>query len=172
MSTLPTLGANPTPNFGYKPARKIPPTVWIFGAIGTAVIAVPIVIFVVWYAGSTFLSGKKLADAAVSHFHDELNAGQYDEIIAEADPGFSHSLSHDGAVLYLSDLHGDLGDAGAATFLSINMNSSTGEGTTVFCVYNTAFARGPAYETFIWKKYGSALKLYGYRVRSNALPQY
>jgi|SRR5580704_2895194 hypothetical protein len=168
MSTLPTLGANPTPNFGYKPARKIPPMVWIFGAIGTAVIAVPIVILVVWYAGSTFLSGKRLADAAVSHFHDQLNAGQYDEIIAEADPGF---MSHDSAVTYLSAVHADLGNAGAATFLSINMNSSTGEGTTVFCVYNTAFARGPAYETFIWKKSSSTLKLYAYRLRSNALPQ-
>jgi hypothetical protein len=168
MSTLSPLGTNPTPNFGYKPARKIPPVVWIFGAIGTAVIAVPIVIFVVWCAGSTFLSGKRLADAAVSHFHDQLNAGQYDEIIADADPGF---MSHDSAVQYLSTVHADLGDAGAATFLSINMNSSTGEGTTVFCVYNTAFARGSAYETFIWKKSGSTLRLYAYRIRSNALPQ-
>jgi hypothetical protein len=170
MSTLPPLDANPTPNFGYKPARKIPPIVWIFGAIGAAVFAVAIFVFIGWYVGSSFLSGKKLADAAVRHFHDQLNARQYDEIIAEADPGFISASSHDDGVKFLSNVHDSLGDAGAATFLSINMNSSTGEGTTETCVYNSAFANGAASETFTWKKSGSTLKLYGYRIRSNALP--
>jgi hypothetical protein len=171
MSTLRPLGAAPTPNFGYKPSRTISPAVWIWAAIGSALVVIPLLVVAGWYTGSAFLGGKRLADDAVQRFHNEFNAGQYEQIISEADPDFANSMSYDGAVMYLSHVHADLGDAGAATFASINMNSSTGQGTTVICVYNTAFARGLVYETFAWKKSGSTLKLYGYRTRSNALPQ-
>jgi hypothetical protein len=170
MSTVPPLGAAPTPNFGYKPSRTISPAVWIWAAIGSALVVIPLLVLAGWYAGSAFLGGKKLADAAVHQFHNEFNAGQYEQIIAEADPRFAAVTSHDATVLFLSDVHVDLGDAGAATFASLNMNSSTGDGTTMTCVYNTAFAKGAATETFTWKKQGSALKLLGYRIQSTALP--
>jgi hypothetical protein len=171
MSTLPPLGATPTPNFGYKPTRTISPAVWIWAAIGSALVAILLLVVGGWYAGSAFLGGKKLADASVQQFHNEFNASQYEQTIAEADPRFAGATSHDATVLFLSDVHADLGDAGASSFVNINMNSSTGKGTVLTCDYNTAFAKGAATETFTWKKQGSILKLLGYRIQSTALPQ-
>jgi hypothetical protein len=164
MSTLPPPTFTSAPDFGRAP-RKPSGKVWIWTGAATLII----LLFFAWECGSAFLRGKKLADTAVQHFHEQLNDGQYDEIIAEADEGFRAASTHDDAVKLFSQVHDQLGDAGASSFAGINMNSSTGQGTTLTCNYTTVFAHGSAAETFTWKKNGSTLKLYGYHIQSDAL---
>jgi hypothetical protein len=166
MSTLPPLTGSSAPDFSHVPPRKPSGKVWIWSGAATLII----LLFFAWECGSAFLSEKKLADAAVQHFHQQLNAGQYEEIFGEAADGFVTPATHDDTVKFLSGVHAQLGDAGAASLAGLNINTSTGEGTTLTCSYNTVFAHGSAAETFTWKKNGSTLKLYGYNIQSTVTP--
>jgi hypothetical protein len=111
--------------------------------------------------------GQKLANIAVEHFHEQLNNDRYDEIIGEADEGFSQA-GKDDLLKFFSAVHAKLGDAGASSFDNINV-SATPTRTFVTTRYSTAFSRGAATETFTWIKKAGALKLYGYNINSNAL---
>lgn len=103
----------------------------------------------------------------MQHFHSQLNAGQYEEICAEADEGFSQSDKHHELVHFLDQVHKKLGNAGTARRLGINVKATSG-GTFVTSEFATQFDEGEADETFVWRKSGKDLKLYRYNVQSNA----
>lgn len=122
----------------------------------------------IWQCSSTFRQGQILADPAVREFHSKLNAGQYEEICNEADPGLAGEAKHAELVHFLEGVHNKLGNAGVSSRISIRVNATTFGGSIV-AQYNTAFARGAAVETFTWMKKNSSLRLYAYDIRSNAL---
>jgi hypothetical protein len=124
--------------------------------------------YLMWQCGTALYHGRELSNAAVQHFHKQLNDGDYQAILSEADPGFSSGRKMADLIKFFEVVHRKLGDAGAESLTNINVNAQT-NGTFVTTVYTTTFARSTATETFTWKKYGSALKLYGYNINSNAL---
>lgn len=109
-----------------------------------------------------------MAGPAVQDFHRNLNAGQYEQIYLGADAGLAGDGGHDELIKFLEGVHTKLGDAGAASQLSIRVSATT-FGSSIIAQYNTTYTRGSAIETFTWVKKNGNLKLYGYDIRSNAL---
>ena len=121
-----------------------------------------------WQCSSALVQGRKLATASVRHFHQQLNAEEYEEIYREADEGFRAGQSHDELVKFLQAVHRKLGNAGHENQINIRVDTNT-RGTFTTTWYNTSFVNGPASERFTWVTGGGALKLYGYHIESNAL---
>jgi hypothetical protein len=132
-----------------------------------AAIAV-ILVFLMWQCGSALMQGRTLANAAVQHFHQQLNTEEYEETYGDADEGFKAGQSHDELVKLLQAVHKKLGDAGDATQANIRVDTNA-HGTFTTTWYKTTFVNGVATERFTWVKSGGALKLYAYHIESNAL---
>jgi hypothetical protein len=123
----------------------------------------------IWQFGTALWRGRAKSNAAVQHFHQELNVGSYDQIANEADEGFEREGKRDELVRFLQTVHTKLGPAGDASMTSININVST-KGTFTTAGYLTQFGNDKAQETFIWKKSADGeLKLYRYNIQSNQL---
>jgi hypothetical protein len=152
----------PAPDFGYTTSPKRVLWKWSVAA------AAAILVFLMWQCGSALQQGRGLANAAVRHFHQELNSGNYEHICQGADEGFSQGEKHDELLRLLEAVHRKLGDAGDESQVNMNVNATT-DGTFITTEYNTRFAQGQAIETFTWVKSGGTLKLYGYNVQSKAL---
>lgn len=125
-------------------------------------------IFLMWRCGTTLVQGRKLADVAVSHFHEQLNAADYEDIYREADEGFRAGQSHDDLIKFLETLHERLGLAGKSNELNVRVDTNT-QGTFLTTQYSTAYATGTANEMFTWLQKGGTLQLFAYRIQSNAL---
>jgi hypothetical protein len=152
----------PVPDSGNAaPARRV---LWKW----SAALAALILVFLMWRCGSALVQGRKLADAAVRHFHQRLNAGDYEGIYREADEGFRTGESHDDSIRFLETVHKKLGLAGPETQLNVRVDTNT-RGTFLTTQYSTTFAAGTATEMFTWVKSGGTLKLNGYHIQSNAL---
>jgi len=159
-----TSASVPAPNFGSTPAPAPQKRVlwkWSLALLGI------LLLFLMWQCGSALYQGRGLSNAAVRHFHSELNGAQYEEIWKEADEGFASSEKHDELVRFLEAVHRKLGNAGAESMTNLNVNATTG-GTFITANYTTTFDQDQASETFIFRKAGTTLKLYRYNVQSNA----
>lgn len=161
MTTSPGLSS--VPNFGQPspPGKRV---LWKWSLAVTAVV----LILLLWQCGSALVQGRRLADTAVQHFHEQLNNGEFAEIYGGADEGFRNAGKREEALQFLKAVHDKLGTAGQYTFLNINVNTNT-HGTFITTVYNTTFARGRATERFIWVRHGATLALYTYNIESPAL---
>jgi hypothetical protein len=140
------------------PLRKQLSWRWVQGV--TAAVS----LLIVWQCSSGLIQGRRLTNAAVQHFHQQLNAGQYIEIFRQADAGFTEDKTEEDLVKFLQAVHTKLGDAGAVSLNSIRVNTAM-NGTFTTAQYKTTFARGSAVETFTWKKSDGTLRLYGYNIR-------
>jgi len=131
-------------------------------------VAAVVLIFFMWQCGSAFLQGQKLANAAVRHFHQQLNTEAYEEIYRNADEGFRAGISRDQLIQLLRAIHKNLGYAGHES--QVNMRVDTNKrGTFITTWYSTAFTGGTAMEAFTWTKGSGSLRLYRYHIESNAL---
>jgi hypothetical protein len=133
-----------------------------------AITAVVLALFI-WQCGSAIQAGRKLSNAAVQHFHEQLNGDQYGVIIDEADDGFRHNgTTREETMRFFQVVHAKLGNAGESRLSNITVQTMPG-GTFVVTVYQTKFDRGQAIESFRWIKKSGELLLYGYNIQSNAL---
>lgn len=164
--TVGTSSTSPAPDFGH---AKTPPkrVLWKWSFVAAVVIVV-ILVFLTWRCGSAFVQGRKLANAAVQHFHERLNAEEYEEIYVDADDGFRAGQTHDELIKFLQAVHKKLGNAGEATQSNIRVDANT-NGTFITTSYRTTFDKGAATERFIWVTNSGELKLHGYHIESNAL---
>jgi len=126
------------------------------------------VAYLFWQCGSAVMHGRRLSNAAVQNFHQQLNAEKYDEIFDTADESFRTSKSKEDSLKVLRTVHAKLGNARSETLTQVTMQT-TGAGTFVITTYTTTFEQGEAVERFTWVKRGETLFLRGYHVDSNAL---
>ena len=124
--------------------------------------------FLMWQCGSALWSGRKLSDAAVQRFHQQLNAAEYQAICNDADEGFRSGQNQEDIIKLLTAVHKKLGAAGKDSLINLEVKATT-NGTFTTAFYDTKFANGDATETFTWIKSGGGLKLYGYNIQSMAL---
>jgi hypothetical protein len=162
VSTSPT---SPVPGVEQRPPSRFQVR---FSWKWTLGIAAVVLMFLMWQCGSGLMSGKKLSDAAVRHFHQQLDAGQYEGIYSEADQGFRAGQSREEVIRFLETVHRKLGNSGDASFININVSATT-NGTFTKTAYKTTFENGAATESFTWLKSDGNLKLYSYHIESNAL---
>ena len=153
----------PAPDFGYAPPRPRR----VLRRWSLALTAV-FLIYLLWQCGSGLYQGRSLSNDAVHQFHRELNAENYQSISDGADEAFRNSGKEEDFIKLLLAIHRKLGDAGQTNMNNLSVNATTG-GTFITAVYQTTFAKGPATETFTWKKSGGQIKLYRYNIQSNAL---
>ncbi len=151
----------PTPDLlpPLPPPRKR--VLWKWSLAFTAVI----VAYVVWQIGSGMKLARTSVDAAVQHFHEQLNQGKYQEIVQETDEGFRKGWTNDELLRFFTRVHTKLGNAGVTSAAGIKV-TTTPSGTFVTTVYNTKFEKGDAAETFSWLKTAGTLKLHGYNINS------
>ena len=109
-----------------------------------------------------------MSAAGVQRFHEQLNAGRYEEIWDGGDEVFRAAGNQQEFSQLLAAVHRKLGNAGPASLSNLHVNATT-NGTFIIAVYSTQFDRGPAVETFTWKKHGDEAKLCGYNIQSNLL---
>jgi hypothetical protein len=152
------------PSPALESARKPIRVLWKWSFFITAIVLA----FLIWQCGSALFQGRRSANEAVRHFHQELNGGEYEQICQEASAAFTQAANHDDLVKFLQAVHTKLGAVETESFINLTVSATTG-GTFVTTRYNAKFARGSAVETFTWKKTGSRLKLYGYNIQSSAL---
>ena len=145
--------------------RKVQTLVLKFILLGVAIL----VTFLMWQCGTALYQGATKSDANVSHFHELLNNGKYEQICGEADPYFQSAENKQALLKVLLLIHKRLGRAGATTRGVVNANANT-NGTFQSVDYETQFEKGTAKEEFTFRKSVTGdLKLLGYHVQSSAL---
>jgi hypothetical protein len=115
----------------------------------------------------TFHSGWIEAGAAAHHFHEELNAGQYEQIYQEADPAFSPIDKHLRLVSFSGQVHTTLGNATSERLTNLNLNVESGSHFVV-ATFTTTFEKGIAQEQIVWRRDGNTLRLWRYNINSPA----
>ena len=118
-----------------------------------------------WQCGSGLSAGASLSDDAVRHFHAQLDAQEFDDIVSQSDQAFQNSDSHAEIVKFLSGVHAKLGASRSFNRANLFVNATTG-GTFIKVTYSSAFEQGNAVEAFTWKKEGGHVKLVRYDVNS------
>ena len=164
-------GAAPTPvpqptripqdNYPVEPTRKR--VLWKWSLLAAALLLG----YLMWQCGSGLSAGARLSDAAVQHFHSQLDSGDYEAILQESDPAFQNADSHEELVKFLTGVHSKLGALRGAARTNLSVNADT-RGTFINTTYKSTFEQGDAVETFTWRKAGSGLKLVTYRIESKA----
>jgi hypothetical protein len=116
----------------------------------------------------SFTQGKGIAEAAVTQFHNQYNAGQFREIYAQTDEGFKQSASEEEFVAFLEALHRKLGTIGKTESSGWKVNA-TPMGTMVALGYNVEFSEGKGTEQFVFRVSDEKALLYNYNVNSPLL---
>lgn len=137
-------------------------------SLAATTVALVILYFVFRSCGSALVQSQEPAALAVKHFHEQLNAGQFENICREADPNGVEGPRRGELIGLLQSVHTTLGDAGAERLVNIRTDLGT-IGSVISTDYETTFTHGIAVETFGWTKEGGVLKLYRYSIQSNAL---
>jgi hypothetical protein len=120
---------------------------------------------------SVLLSGCSVAkhvhaaQVQVAHFHSLLNAGNVDQIVAEAGPGLKWPARGPSFKDYLASVHRKLGYCGSWRMLSYNEHWGV-SGGTVRINADTHCDTDNAQESFL---FGRDLKLRGYAISSRVL---
>ena len=164
-TAFPQPGAVPQPA---KSGSKRPLWIILIVVVGVLVVLGAIGL---WKGGvvvyRTFHSAWLEASAAARHFHEELNAGDYEHIYQEADPAFSAPVKHLQLVAILDKVHATLGNATSEQLTHLNLNVDNGNHFVV-ATFTTTFEKGTAQEEIVWRRDGSALRIYRYNINSPA----
>lgn len=107
-------------------------------------------------------------EAAVQHFHEQLDAGQFDAIYEASAQDMKEATPRDKFVAFLDAVHRKLGAVKTASQEGWNVNYQT-SGSFITMTYKTAFSDGDAVEQFTFRISGEQALLVGYHVNSEAL---
>jgi len=116
-------------------------------------------------SGCSNTEDMKKAEAAVEHFHRQLNDAAFDAIYDQSDDAMKAQATQEKLVKLLSAVHRKLGNFQSANSTGWKVFTGT-EGTTVTLGYNTTYEHGQANETFIFHLTGGKALLEGYNINS------
>ena len=114
---------------------------------------------------STFMKGKNLSEPAAKNFHDQLNAGKYTEIYAQADDAFKRVVPEKKWIEMCEKIQRKLGSfkSSKSTGIKTNTNNS---GTFATITYDSEFTVGPATEEFMFRITDDKALLFNYELNS------
>jgi hypothetical protein len=110
----------------------------------------------------------KAAEAAVSRFHQQLDARQLHEIFAASSEEMKSATSEPELSKFLGAVHDKLGKVQEAKQQGWRVNYGTGGGTAEL-VYQTRFEHGTGIENFVFRTGGGEPRLAGYHINSMEL---
>jgi len=108
------------------------------------------------------------AEAQISTFHADLNAGRFDEIWNDSSAELRKASSKDDFLDLMKAIHRKLGPVKKSQNVGWNANATTG-GTYIIVQMQTEFTRGRGIEQFIYRKSGDDLQLNAYNIDSRDL---
>ena len=114
-----------------------------------------------------FKQAEEKSKLAVEKFHQQLNAGQYQEIYQQGDDKFKESVTEAEFTQVLEAVRRKLGTFQKATFAGGNVNSGT-IGTVATLAYESEFSEGKGTEQFSFLVSGEEAKLLRYDINSPA----
>lgn len=112
--------------------------------------------------------GKENAERAVERFHNQLNAGQFQEIYAESDEAFKKAATEEQVNQLFDAVRRKLGTVKFAKLTGWHVNATTG-GTAVTLGYDVDFSEGKGTEQFVYHISGDKTTLLNYNVNSPLL---
>jgi hypothetical protein len=101
--------------------------------------------------GCNPVAASKAAEAGVTEFHKNFNAGDFEKIYDDSHPDFKASTSKKDAVDFIASMKAALGEVTAASKTGWNISSTAADGTTVDLTYSTTYTGGTATESFVYK---------------------
>ena len=133
-------------------------------AIGIAFLAV-IGAALIWKVGKSTYRDYRIVSAAADLFHQQLNAGDYDEIYENATEEFRHSGKREDLNHLLDNIRSKMGRAGKPSAIGFHVNWRNGV-LWADQTFTTQFEKGNAQEYFVWKIEQDQPHLYNYRIDS------
>ena len=127
----------------------------------------PIVLMAAVLGGCSAGKDTAASQQAVTQFHHQLDAGQYDAIYDGSGGELKALTSKPDFVALLDAIHRKLGAVKEAKQVAWNVNYNTGGGT-ISLTYQTQFASGSSTEEFVYRT-GQPPALIGYHIQSNDL---
>jgi len=109
-----------------------------------------------------------MAQKAVVHFHDQLNAENYQQIYSESHTEFQAAINESKAIEYFSAARRKLGKVRSAQLNDWKPNNANGR-TLIGLFYETRFDEDTAREEFIWAVNGNNAVLFRYNIDSPTL---
>ena len=108
------------------------------------------------------------AEAAVTQFHADLNAGNFDQIYLASDPAMKNASSQEKFVALLDAVHRKLGPVKSANRQTFFINYGTA-GKFLRLTYATQYDTDNATKEFVFRLNGDNVALAGYHINSEAL---
>ena len=110
----------------------------------------------------------KNTEAAIARFHQQVNAGQFDQIYVNAATDWKQAQSPRDSVKFLSAVRDKMGAFQSGETDGWRINYATG-GSVAVVQYKSKFQKGDAIETFTYQLGEKAPTLVGYNINSNTL---
>ena len=107
------------------------------------------------------------AEKSIEIFHEQLNAGKFQEIHNQAGSEWKGAITGADAVKLFAAVRTKLGEFKSRKQSGWRVNY--GQGKTIVVQYESQFERGTAVETFTLKRSGEEAQMIGYNINSNAL---
>jgi hypothetical protein len=111
---------------------------------------------------------RQTAQKAVDTFHDQLNAGQFQEIYAQSGDEFKKAISEADAIALFEAVHRKLGMVKQATETSWRVGTAP-LGTMTIVAYDVEFSEGKGTEQFAFQMKDNKALLVNYNVNSPLL---
>jgi hypothetical protein len=119
-------------------------------------------------AGCSSSQDINIAQEAITHFHEMMSAGQFEQIYAQSDDSLRKTTSADDLTRILSAINRKLGVAKTSQSSGWTVGFTTsGESATLR--YTTQFEHGKGTETFVYRFADGKALLAGYNVNSQDL---
>lgn len=119
-------------------------------------------------AACSVSENTELAEREVDRFHQQLVAGNVEDVYAGSAEDFKQSAKKEEIIGFLDAVHRKLGPLKTAQMKSWKVNYHT-SGRFVILVYDSEYAGGTASEQFTFRIQGDRALLAGYHVNSTAL---
>jgi Protein of unknown function (DUF4019) len=127
----------------------------------------PIMIAVLLFtsSGCGLTKGKANAEAAVKHFHDQFNVGQFSAMYGEASDEFKKATSEADFTALLQAVHRKLGTVKQSNPAGWGVNV-TSMGTMATLSYEVEFSDAKGTETFVFRISDNKARLVNYNINS------
>ena len=123
------------------------------------------IIVVLLNLGKGAYQAYTLASDATDHFHNQLDAADYNGIYRDASFDFHRAATPEDTAKYLEVVHLKMGQSGKRSAARFHVHWRNGR-FWVDQVYNAQFTLGRGQESFIWVMEPDHLRLYSYHIDS------
>ncbi|HJP92132.1 MAG TPA: hypothetical protein VJ875_09270 [Pyrinomonadaceae bacterium] len=132
------------------------------------ILSLTLVAFTLLASSCAFAKHRETAEKAVDTFHNQLNAGQFQEIYAHSGDEFKKAVSEADAVALFDAVHRKLGMVKQANSTSWRVGTAPFGAMTVLA-YDVEFTEGKGTEQFVFQMKDNKALLVNYNINSPLL---